>query len=142
MVKIGRQKNQPNTLVSPAPVGWRTLAEKVYCSRLCNFRILILFGTFDRLRTGLRETDTQPYIQTYIQTDRRTDRWTDRRTYRWTDGRTDRQIYGRTDGWMDGRTDRRTDGQTYGRTDGHTDRQTDKQANICVLHLDNTVRKL
>ena len=31
MVKIGRQKNRPNTLVSPAPVGWRTLAEKVYC---------------------------------------------------------------------------------------------------------------
>ena len=30
MVKIGRQKNRPNTLVSPAPVGWRTLAEKVY----------------------------------------------------------------------------------------------------------------
>ena len=32
MVKIGRQKNRPNTLVSPAPVGWRTLAEKVYCN--------------------------------------------------------------------------------------------------------------
>ena len=32
MVKIGRQKNRPNTLVSPAPVGWRTLAEKVYYS--------------------------------------------------------------------------------------------------------------
>ena len=31
MVKIGRQKNRPGTLVSPAPVGWRTLAEKVYC---------------------------------------------------------------------------------------------------------------
>ena len=31
MVKIGRQKSRPNTLVSPAPVGWRTLAEKVYC---------------------------------------------------------------------------------------------------------------
>ena len=30
MVKIGRQKNRPNTFVSPAPVGWRTLAEKVY----------------------------------------------------------------------------------------------------------------
>ena len=30
MVKIGRQKTRPNTLVSPAPVGWRTLAEKVY----------------------------------------------------------------------------------------------------------------
>ena len=30
MVKIGRQKNRPNTLVSPATVGWRTLAEKVY----------------------------------------------------------------------------------------------------------------
>ena len=30
MVKIGRQKNRPNTLVSPAPVRWRTLAEKVY----------------------------------------------------------------------------------------------------------------
>ena len=30
MVKIGRQKNRLNTLVSPAPVGWRTLAEKVY----------------------------------------------------------------------------------------------------------------
>ena len=30
MVKIGRQKNRPNTLVSPAPVRWRTLAVKVY----------------------------------------------------------------------------------------------------------------
>ena len=30
MVKIGRQKNRPNTLVYPAPVGRRTLAEKVY----------------------------------------------------------------------------------------------------------------
>ena len=33
MVKIGRQKNRPNTLVSPAPVGWRTLAEKVYLAK-------------------------------------------------------------------------------------------------------------
>ena len=31
MVKIGRQKNRPNTLVSAATVRWRTLAEKVYC---------------------------------------------------------------------------------------------------------------
>ena len=30
MVKIGRQKNRPNTLVSAASVRWRTLAEKVY----------------------------------------------------------------------------------------------------------------
>ena len=36
MVKIGRQKTWPNTLVSPAPVGWRTLAEKVYCMVTCN----------------------------------------------------------------------------------------------------------
>ena len=36
MVKIGRQKNRPNTLVSPAPVGWRTLAEKVYCYEFVN----------------------------------------------------------------------------------------------------------
>ena len=28
MVKIGRQKNRPNTLVSAASVRWRTLAEK------------------------------------------------------------------------------------------------------------------
>ena len=34
MVKIGRQKNRPNTFVSPAPVGWRKLAEKVYCKLL------------------------------------------------------------------------------------------------------------
>ena len=32
MVKIGRQKNRPNTLVSAASVRWRTLAEKVYCA--------------------------------------------------------------------------------------------------------------
>ena len=30
MVKTGRQKNRPNTLVSAASVRWRTLAEKVY----------------------------------------------------------------------------------------------------------------
>ena len=30
MVKIGRQKSRPNTLVSAASVRWRTLAEKVY----------------------------------------------------------------------------------------------------------------
>ena len=30
MVKIGRQKNLPNTLVSAASVRWRMLAEKVY----------------------------------------------------------------------------------------------------------------
>ena len=34
MVKIGRQKNRPNTLVSAASVRWRTLAEKVYYSIL------------------------------------------------------------------------------------------------------------
>ena len=30
MVKIGRQKTRPNTLVSASSVRWRTLAEKVY----------------------------------------------------------------------------------------------------------------
>ena len=34
MVKIGRQKNRPNTLVSAASVRWRTLAEKVYYVQL------------------------------------------------------------------------------------------------------------
>ena len=38
MVKIGRQKNRPNTLVSPAPVGWRTLAEKVYYTKIYNVK--------------------------------------------------------------------------------------------------------
>ena len=31
MVKIGRQKNRPNTVVSASSVRRRTLAEKVYC---------------------------------------------------------------------------------------------------------------
>ena len=35
MVKIGRQKTRPNTLVSVASVRWRTLAEKVYYASFC-----------------------------------------------------------------------------------------------------------
>ena len=37
MVKIGRQKNRPNTLVSASSVRRRTLAEKVYWS-------IVVFG--------------------------------------------------------------------------------------------------
>ena len=57
MVKIGRQKTRPNTLVSPAPVGWRTLAEKVYCllnekgrnARLAGDRSTCPASTYERL---------------------------------------------------------------------------------------------
>ena len=35
MVKIGREKTRPNTLVSAASVRGRTLADKVYCVRAC-----------------------------------------------------------------------------------------------------------
>ena len=48
MVKIGRQQNRPNTLVSPAPVGWRTLAEKVYCFNFCQYVICLMAGSFRR----------------------------------------------------------------------------------------------
>ena len=46
MVKIGRQKTRPNrpTLVSPAPVGWRTLAEKVYYMLIRKFKLCYIFG--------------------------------------------------------------------------------------------------
>ena len=41
MVKIGRKKSRPNTLVSAASVRWRTLAEKVYC--------IVFFKEHDKL---------------------------------------------------------------------------------------------
>ena len=56
MVKIGRQKTRPNTLVSAASVRWRTLAEKVYCMQLYCYKYRHIFwfysvGSEDSLQT-------------------------------------------------------------------------------------------
>ena len=48
MVKIGRQKNRPNTLVSASSVRWRTLAEKVYCIPPAEVALNLAVGDFER----------------------------------------------------------------------------------------------
>ena len=64
MVKIGRQKTRPNTLVSPAPVGWRTLAEKVYCkvingeSLAAQHRVLVMDQKKERRKKIKSEHET------------------------------------------------------------------------------------